>query len=183
MHYQFSGCRLLRRQDDRLGATTTFKASGPTARPSRHQQGRVLQGAPDVAGHFDVVYPMARNTATSGCIATRAAKTPVTSSMVGASSHRIAADRRKEATGAPLRDSGDPFKTNFTSASAYDNWPDCIRAARNPFDVEVGHRSVTVCHPATWPNWARVAMDPPPKIREHEQANRMMADRCAPWTL
>ena len=74
------------------------------------------------------------------------------------------------------------------SGDHHENWLDCIKSRQRPIcDVEVGHRSVTVCHLG---NIAlklgrELAWDPAAeKFNGDEQANRLMSrPKRGPWTL
>ena len=68
------------------------------------------------------------------------------------------------------------------------NWLDCIRSRARPVaDVEIGHRSATVCHLGNIARWTgrRLRWDPvAERFPDDAEANTYLdRERRAPWTL
>jgi predicted dehydrogenase len=105
-----------------------------------------------------------------------------------------ASDNKSKTAGAKIEDifkafPEDQLKVKLEkSTDHHENWLDCIKSRQRPIcDVEVGHRSVTVCHLG---NIAlklgrELAWDPiAEKFNGDEQANRLMSrPKRGPWTL
>ena len=76
----------------------------------------------------------------------------------------------------------------FTSPGHHQNWLDCIRSRRRPIcDVEIGHRSATVCHIGNIAYWLKRPLKWDP-VAEHfindEEANRLLARPMrGPWQV
>jgi len=76
----------------------------------------------------------------------------------------------------------------YESRDHHDNWSECIRTRERPIcDVEIGHRSATVCHLG---NIAirlgrRLVWDPEAeRFPEDEQANRLLSKPMrSPWSV
>ena len=86
----------------------------------------------------------------------------------------------------------EPLKTDATrlyvSHDHMSNWLDCLRSRKRPIcDIEIGHRSVTVCH------LGNIALKLKRKLRWNpakeefdgdEEANRMLSrEMRSPWKL
>ncbi len=76
----------------------------------------------------------------------------------------------------------------YNISDHHDNWIDCIRTRRKPIcDVEVGHRSATVCHLGNMAYWLKRPLKWDPEKEEFvndDEANRLLQRPMrAPWRL
>ena len=84
--------------------------------------------------------------------------------------------------------SGKPDRL-YVSNDHMGNWLDCLRSRKRPIcDIEIGHRSVTVCHLGNIAYWTRKPIKWDPKAWEFvdpapEVAKWYDRDRRDPWQL
>jgi len=76
----------------------------------------------------------------------------------------------------------------YDSRNHHDNWLECIRTRRRPIcDVEIGHRSATVCHLGNIAYWLKRPLKWDPLKEEFvndDEANRMLERPMrSPWRL
>ena len=86
----------------------------------------------------------------------------------------------------PLKD---PTVRLYVSKNHKGNWADCIRSRKRPIaDVEIGHRSATVCHLANIARWLsgrKLKWDPKAeRFTNDDEANTHLdRPRRKPWTI
>jgi predicted dehydrogenase len=100
---------------------------------------------------------------------------------------------RGRCTSDPPEIAKEPIKDDeihlYKSNNHKQNWADCIRSRKLPVaDVEIGHRSATVCHLgniARWLSGRKLEWDPAKeRFTNDEEANKFLdRERRKPWTI
>jgi predicted dehydrogenase len=86
-----------------------------------------------------------------------------------------------------LQEIQDSYQRLYFSDNHYANWINCIKSRKNPVaDVEIGHRSATICNIANIAYWLRrpLQWDPVKEVFNDDEADRLLTkDYREPYLL